>query len=302
VSLDASAELVSVVVATHNMGRYLSEAVHSALSQGYPSLEVQIVDDGSTDDTPQVLEQWRDDPRVRVHRQANAGQTRAKNQGIALSRGAFIAFLDADDVWLPGKLEQQMALFRSRPDVGVVYSDFERMDGEGKTLPKGEVPPMHRGRITGPLLITNFVSFSSSVVRRECFTACGPFDESIDMGIDYELWLRLSAHYAFDFVPAATVRYRVWSGSMSKNYRKRYQSAIRIMAGFLERNPHIVAASVVREGWAHTYVGRGNSILWREHDHRAAFADYARALGYVPWYWPAWRAILRGLITTQTPR
>src|SRR5580704_18773205 len=122
------------------MGRYLSEAVHSGLAQGYPSLEVQIVDDGSTDDTPQVLAQWRDDPRVRVHRQANAGQTRAKNQGIALSRGAFIAFLDADDVWLPGKLEQQMALFAAHPEVGVVYSDYDCMDGDGKPLPKGPTP------------------------------------------------------------------------------------------------------------------------------------------------------------------
>jgi glycosyltransferase involved in cell wall biosynthesis len=300
VSPESPAPLVSVVIATYNMGRYLPEALESALSQDYPALEVRIVDDGSGDDTAQVLERWRDDARVHVHVQANAGQTRAKNRGIADSRGDFIAFLDADDVWLPGKLRRQMALFAAHPQVGVVYSDYECMDGEGRPLPKGPTP-MRRGRITGPLLIDNFVSFSSSVVRRSCLEACGAFDESLDMGIDYELWLRLSASYSFDFVPEATLRYRIWPGSMSKNFKKRYASAIRIMEGFLERHPNAVAAQLVREAWAHTYVGRGNITLWREKDRKAAFSDYFRALRYEPCYWPAWRALLRGMITTRTP-
>jgi glycosyltransferase involved in cell wall biosynthesis len=300
VSPDTPAPLVSVVMASYNMGRYLPEALESALSQDYPAIEVRIVDDGSSDDTPQVLERWRDDPRVHVHRQANAGQTRAKNRGIADSRGAFIAFLDADDVWLPGKLRRQLALFAGRPEVGVVYSDYECMDGEGNPLPKGPTP-MRRGRITGALLIDNFVSFSSSVVRRSCLEACGAFDESLEMGIDYELWLRLSARYAFDFVPEATLRYRIWPGSMSKNFKKRYASAIRIMQGFLARHPGVVDPHLVREAWAHTYVGRGNMTLWREKDRGAAFRDYFEALHYSPAYWPAWRALLRGLITTRTP-
>lgn len=296
----AAPPLVSVVIATYNMGRYLSLAVQSALSQDYPSIEVQIVDDGSTDDTPQVVGQWREDPRVHVHRQVNAGQTRAKNQGISLARGEFVAFLDADDVWLPGKLTRQMALF-SQPEVGVVYSGCEFMDAEGGALLKGPTR-MYRGHVTGPLLIANFVNFSSSIVRRSCLAACGAFDETLQMGIDYELWLRLSARYAFDFVPEATMRYRIWPGSMSKDYRKRYQSAIRIMEGFLAKHPGVVGAARIRQAWAHTYVGRGNVTLWREQDRRAALQDYARALRFVPWYWPAWRALLRSAITIQEPR
>lgn len=299
-SQDTPAPLVSVVMATYNMDRYLPAALESALSQDYPALEVRIVDDGSTDDTARVLERWAGDSRVHVHRQANAGQTRAKNQGITDSRGAFIAFLDADDMWLPGKLRRQMALFASHPEVGVVYSDYECMDGEGRTLPKGPTP-LCRGRVTGALLIDNFVSFSSSVVRRSCLEACGAFDESLAMGIDYELWLRLSARYAFDFLPEVTLRYRIWPGSMSKDYQQRYVSAIRIMEGFLERHPGVVDAQLVREAWAHTYVGRGNMALWREKDRGAAFRDYLKALRYEPAYWPAWRAVLRGLITTRTP-
>ena len=293
-------ELVSVVVATYNMGHYLPQAVESVLQQEYSQVEAVIVDDGSTDDTPAVMRRWEGNPRVRSHRQSNGGQARAKNQGISLSRGGFVAFLDADDTWLPGKLTRQMPLFQDRPALGVVYSDFERMDADGAPVPKGPVR-LYRGRISGPLLIDNFIPFPSAVVRRECLERQGVFDETLGMGIDYDLWLRLSAHYEFDFIPEATVRYRIWSGQMSKNYRKRYESGIRIMQNFIDRNPDAVDRAVLGRAWAHTYTGRGNSILWHEKDRPAAFRDYLRALSFRPAYWPAWRAMLRGLITARAP-
>src|SRR5438477_4036842 len=127
----SAGDLVSVVIATYNMGRYLPEAVQSVLGQSYANVDLQIVDDGSTDDTPAILRRWDGHPRVRLYSQANAGKARAMNQGVALSGGSFIAFLDADDVWLPEKLSRQMPLFAARSEVGVVYSDYERMDGAG---------------------------------------------------------------------------------------------------------------------------------------------------------------------------
>jgi glycosyltransferase involved in cell wall biosynthesis len=293
-------DLVSVVIATYNMGHYLREAVQSVLTQTYPHVEVQIVDDGSTDETPQIIQQWAGDARVRSHRQANAGQARAKNRAIGLSRGRFVAFLDADDVWNPDKLAQQMPLFSGRPELGVVYSDYQCMDAEGLPLVKG-ITPMRRGWVTGPLLIQSFVPYSAGVVRRECLERNGGFDETLDMGIDYDLFLRLSAHWQFDFVPQSTVRYRIWAGQMSKNYRKRYESAIRIMRSFLANNPDIVNSTVVREAWAHTYAGRADTTLWHERDHLAAFKDYRRALSFAPWSWSVWRSILRSLLTTRAP-
>jgi len=296
----SAGDLVSVVIATYNMGRYLPQAVQSVLGQSYANLDLQIVDDGSTDDTPSMLRRWDGHPRVRIHSQANAGKARAMNQGVALSGGSFIAFLDADDVWLPEKLSRQMPLFAARPAVGVVYSDYERMDGEEAPLPKGPTH-LHRGRVSGPLLIENFVPYSTGVVRRECFERIGGFDETLRMGLDYDLWLRLSVHCQFDFIPVPTARYRIWAGQMSKNHRQRYKSGIRSMQNFLERNPGAVDQALVRSAWAHTYTGRGNVMLWREKDRRAALRDYLRALSFRPAYWPAWRALLRSLVTTRAP-
>jgi len=292
--------LVSVVTATYNMGHYLPQAVNSVLAQTYPNVEVVIVDDGSTDDTPAVCAQFAGNPRVQVHRKQNGGQASAKNKGVELARGEFVGFLDADDLWKPDKLERQMPLFEGRPNVGVVYSDYEMMDGEGRPLPKNPTH-MHRGRVSGNLLIENFVSFPSAIVRRECLRKHGAFDAVWGMGIDYDLWLRLSAHYDFDFVPEPTIRYRVWAGQMSTNYRKRFQSAIGIMQRFLDNHPQLVPALVVNEAWAHTYVGRGDSVLWNEGDRGGALRDYFRALGYRGTYWPAWRAILRSLVTIRKP-
>jgi GT2 family glycosyltransferase len=294
-------ELVSVVVPSYNMARFLPQSVQSALDQTYPNVEVQIIDDGSTDDTPEVVRQWEGDPRVRVHRQVNGGLSHARNQGIALTSGPFIALLDADDLWVPEKLALQMELFQGHPEVGVVYSGYEKMDGECRPL---ETPrtQMHRGWVSGALLIENFVPASSAVVRRECFARCGGFDVSLRTGEDYEMWLRLSPHYQFDFVPEAAMRYRIWGGQMSQDFRGRYATGIRTMQNFLDSNPQAVARAQVRRAWAQTYTGRGNVTLWHGRDRLSALSDYLRALSYRPGHWPAWRAILRSFLTTRAPR
>jgi glycosyltransferase involved in cell wall biosynthesis len=293
--------LVSVVMATYNMAPHIRTAVQSVLDQTYDRVEVLIVDDGSTDNTPEVVEKMRADRRVQVHRQANQGQAAAKNKGIELAHGEFVAFLDADDEWMPRKLELQLPLFERSSSVGVVYSAFECMNVDGKTFSRPRTV-MHRGEVSGRLLIENFVCFPSAVVRRECIDRVGAFVERYVMGIDYDLWLRISAMYEFDFVREATVRYRVWSGQMSRNHRKRFEAGIEIMRDFLAAHPKSVEPRLVGEAWAHTYMERGNAILWAEGDRRAAVADYIRSLSFRPLYWPAWRSLLRALVTVKAPK
>ena len=101
----------------------LREAVESVLTQTYPNVEVQIVDDGSTDETPQIIQQWAGNPRVRLCRQVNAGQASAKNRAVELSRGRFVAFLDADDTWLPGRLTKTIEALETHPTTTMAFSD-----------------------------------------------------------------------------------------------------------------------------------------------------------------------------------
>src|SRR5262249_20149858 len=113
---------VSVVVATFNYGRYLAGALDSALAQTTSDLEIIVVDDGSTDETQLVIKPYLENPRIRYHGTDHRGQPAAKNVGVRLARASLVAFLDADDLWLPTKLEKQLALFSADPALAVVYS------------------------------------------------------------------------------------------------------------------------------------------------------------------------------------
>ncbi len=273
--------LVSVVTASYNMGHYVTEAVDSVLAQDYRAVEVIVVDDGSTDDTQAVLARYADDPRVTVIHQENQGQTVAKNRGLAAARGQLIGFCDADNRWLPGKLARQVPILLARPEIGVVYGDLQLIDGEGNPLP----PPgtrRHSGRITGKLLIDNFVTFNTTLLRKETVQAMHGFDESLRMAIDYDLWLRISLKHEFLYLPEPLVAYRIWGGQMSHRTGERMDNFFRLLEKFLRENPGAVSAADGRRAWAHSLTTRG---LWLASVGRKgeAWADYRRALGYRPW-------------------
>jgi glycosyltransferase involved in cell wall biosynthesis len=274
--------LVSVVTAAYNMGQYLEEAIVSVLSQDHPRIQLIVVDDGSTDpDTPAVLARYEGDPRVTVVRQANAGQTVAKNRGLAEACGEFVGFCDADNAWLPGKLSRQLAAFRERPELGVVYGDLQLIGPAGESLP---TPPCHRysGRITGKLLADNFVTFNTTLVPRPIIENLGGFDERLRMAIDYELWLRVSLTHEFLYLPEPMVRYRIWGGQMSHRAEERLASYFRLLENFLAAHPDQVTRGEVRRAWAHSLTTRGR---YRASVGRRAEAldDYRRALGHRPW-------------------
>lgn len=287
--------LVSVVVASYNMGSYLPLAVSSALAQTYDRIEVLIIDDGSTDNTAAIAQGLLTDPRVRYIHQQNGGQASSKNRGIRESKGEFIAFLDADDLWEPTKLEEQLPLFEKSAKVGVVCARYVEIDAEGKEL-RVDSSTFFRGKVSGRLLKYNYIGFSTSVVRRECFETLGCFKEDLGMGIDYELWLRFSTQYEFDFVDRTLVKYRVWAGQMSKNLKRRYLNGIATMEKFLKDYPASVPDNLRRDAWAHTYAGFGECLWITESARRDALREYVRALAYRPTYAPAWKGVAKLLL------
>jgi len=122
--------LVSVIIPTYNYGRFVSEAIRSVQAQSYPELEIIVIDDGSEDNTREVLASI-EDSRLRVFHKANEGVSVARNTGIEMSNGEFMAFLDADDVWRPDKLELQLAMFKAEPSLGLAFSDLARFSKQG---------------------------------------------------------------------------------------------------------------------------------------------------------------------------
>lgn len=275
------ASLVSVVVTCYNYGRYLSGCLDSVLAQTYRNLEIVLVNDGSTDDTDAVVDPYMSLPNFRYIKQKNAGQANAKNTGIRHCDGDFIAFLDADDRWLPEKIARQIALFRD-PEVGVVYCLAGYLDEESRSVQyrmQSEYLQPRRGRVTDWLVYDNFVQFSSTVVRRECLDKFGSFDESLTMGIDWDLWLRISTSYRFDYVPEELFRYRIGhSGQMSKNLAERHRCSDLIMKHFLERYPGAVSEAVVRKAASLSCCNRGE--YYRQTDRLRSLGYFLKALSY----------------------
>lgn len=281
--------LVSVVTATYNMAGFIAETLDSILAQEYPNLESLVIDDGSTDNTAEVLAPYVATGRVRVIRQENAGQTVAKNRGIAESRGEFVAFCDADDTWRPDKLTKQVAAFAQDENIAVVFSDIHYMDGDGAPY---EIQPMQRvgGRITAELLCDNFIPFPSSIARASVLEEVGGFDETLSMSIDYDLWLRISVRYLLHYIPEPLASYRIWEGQMSKKMGERLENFFRLLERFLSENPDCVTQADKDRAWAHVLVTRGQ---WHAEEGRKgeAWADYRRALGYRFFDERAWRRV-----------
>jgi glycosyltransferase involved in cell wall biosynthesis len=286
--------LVSIVTATYNMAQYVVEAVDSILAQTYPQLEAVVVDDGSQDNTQEVLARYAEDPRVKIIHQDNAGQTAAKNRGLAACTGRYVGFCDADNAWLPDKIATQLEAFQGDNPPGVVYGDVQFIDDQGADLPTPRVQ-RHSGRITGPLLANNFVPFNTCLVPRDILTEVGGFDESLSMAIDYDLWLRISTRYEFRYLPQILARYRIWGGQMSHRTGERLDNALRMMEKFLREHSAAVTPGEARRAWAYTYTTRG---LWlaRMGKRSEAMSDYQRALEQHPTDLRAWKSLVRLIV------
>jgi glycosyltransferase involved in cell wall biosynthesis len=202
-----SAPKVSVVIPTYNCDRYLAEAIDSVLSQSYAEYEVIVVDDGSTDRTAEILQSYGD--RIRHLRQSNQGVAIARNQGIQLAQGEWVAFLDADDFFLPDKLAAQMAIASACPDLGIIHSGWHRVDPQGQILvavtPWQQIPRLD----LESWLRWKPVLPSAMLFRRDWLMRSGGFDPRFPPAEDTDLVLRLARMgCSAEWLKQVTVGYR----------------------------------------------------------------------------------------------
>ncbi|MES9846080.1 MAG: glycosyltransferase family A protein [Candidatus Sedimenticola sp. PURPLELP] len=188
---------ISVVIPTHNRATVLERALASVLTQTHPAMEVIVVDDGSEDRTRELLAQKF--PSVRYLHQPNQGVSSARNLGIANARGDWIAFLDSDDEWLPGKLQAQKELLSNHPDIRICHTE-EIWIRDGKRVNQMKKHTKQGGVIFRHCLPLCVISPSSVMIHRDVFEQVGVFDESLPACEDYDLWLRICARYPVAFI------------------------------------------------------------------------------------------------------
>jgi glycosyltransferase involved in cell wall biosynthesis len=199
--------VVSAVIPVYNGERFIAEAVASALAQTYEPLECVVVDDGSVDQTRRIVSGFGSS--VRYLRQDHRGAAAARNAGARAAGGQFLAFLDADDIWEPSKIEQQMEVLLDNPDLGLVYCAFQLIDGEGRHLDLAPCPEPDDVLRNVLLNESAFIGLgSTAVVPRHVFDAVGRFDERLSLPQDSDLAWRLAAQYPVAVVREPLVGYR----------------------------------------------------------------------------------------------
>src|SRR5690606_38333668 len=235
---------ISVIIPAYNAEKFLPETLDSVLDQTFGDLEIIIVDDGSTDGTLEAGHAYaaRHPDRIRCLHQENRGVAAARNLGARESRGDILAFLDADDTWLPEKLEAQMAFWEANPRYGLLYSDVYAMTEDGKvgrTMMRFKHP--RSGRIFPYLLGENFVSIPTALVRKEFYLKAGGFleDRALMGTEDHHFWLKVSRHCEGGFIDRPLSRYRIRQGSLSSPKIKMWEKDLgvldRIAAEFPEQ-------------------------------------------------------------------
>lgn len=217
-------EKVSVVIPVYNGEKYIQETLESVLGQSYPDVEVIVIDDGSTDGTLEILSGYGE--RLRVFQQKNSGAAAARNKGIQEASGKWVAFVDADDIWLPEKLQKQLAacgefvwshtasVFIGGVNHGKLGSDFSTV---------------HSGFVLKELVCGNFITTSTVLVDRKAILDAGGFDLGLRSIQDWDLWIRIASKHQLGYLREAVTKYRVHPASASRNTRKTLPNHLKVI-------------------------------------------------------------------------
>lgn len=248
------ADLVSVVIPAYNAGRTIGETLDSVISQSHRAIEIIVVDDGSTDDTVAVVRhRMADSPFLKLLTQTNQGVSTARNAGIRAAQGAFIAFVDADDLWHRDKIALQVARFRQDGDrLGVVYTWSTYMSGDGHILPGRAFAETYEGDVYAPLLTCNFMN-NTLMVRRQCFDRVGLYDTALRVNEDLKMHLALARNYDFGVVPRFLSGYRLQTTGLSHDIRRLRTAQRKVREEVRRQYPHL-------PGWVFRW-SEGNN-LW----------------------------------------
>lgn len=222
-------KVVSVIIPVYNCARFVAEAVQSALNQDYDAKEIIVVNDGSTDDTIDVLRSFGD--KIRLIDQKNGGPPKARNAGLRAARGEYIAFLDADDIWSPGKLTAQSDHLDSHPEVGTVFSTWQewRPDPDGAfrrpeyfdvTMHDDAVDNSCSGWLYNRLLFDCELLTTTVMLRASTVQAIGEFDVSMFNGDDYDYWIRASRIAPISKLKSIGALYRILPNSVARTPRE----------------------------------------------------------------------------------
>ncbi len=286
--------LVSAVIPVYNYARFVGRAIDSVLAQTHAPIECVVVDDGSSDETPQVLARYGG--RIRTLRQENRGPSAARNAGIRAARGEYVALLDGDDAWKPEKIARQLAVAEADEEVGAVGCGYEWTypDRPAAAFEGGPIPEDRVARVRALATRTAWLGGSSSgaLIRRRVFDEVGYFDEELRCAEDWEMWLRIASRHRLANVPdplVSILQHRTGTFRNAEQFEDAQGKVLRIAA---ERWPEVFDGGLRRRLKALILADAGAEYI-AAGDFRKAFARYAASVRAWPFAPARWGIVAR---------
>lgn len=229
--------IVSVIIPTYNRADLVGRAIQSVLNQTYQDFEIIIIDDASTDNTDKIMILLNDKKIKYIKNKKNVGGSESRNIGIKNAKGKYIAFLDSDDEWMPTKLEKQLRkINESSVFAKIIYAGYWVVKND--ILELGQIPS-RKGNIHKDLLYQDYVSPTSTIfLKKNCFEKAGYFNPVLNARQDYDMWLRLSCHYNFDYVKEPLVKLFVTENCITRNIKSRFEAFHIIISKIIEEMEH----------------------------------------------------------------
>ncbi len=274
--------LVSVITPAYNAQDFIGQTIESVINQTYPHWEMLIVDDGSTDGTRGEVQKYLNDNRIKYLYQENQERSAARNNGIRHSSGKYVAFLDADDLWLPDKLRVQVEYLEKHPDVGLCFTGKKCIDGGGRSVDVHSFVPVVAKDQLYHLMTGNFISILTVMVPRFVFDKVGLFDETLPVfgAEDWDMWLRIVWRYPIHFINQPLALYRVHDSGTSLDNKSLCREAIlRKMFSNPALPPRILKDK--RKIIAAYHLGYSQTYL-RANQRKKAFAHWYQAVKTYP--------------------
>jgi glycosyltransferase involved in cell wall biosynthesis len=255
VSVDFGDPIVSIIIPNYNHAQFVGDAINSVLDQDYRNFEIIVVNDGSTDNSHEVINNFGD--QVRYIRQENQGLSAARNTGIKHAKGSYIGVLDADDMYEPAFLSTMMSTLLENPTADGIYCGYQFVDQSNNLLPQIEARAIPSNELYHVLLDGDFLVPESMFVRRYCYDWAGPFDTSLRACEDWDMWLRISKKFRIIHTTQILTRHRILQGSMSTDPERMLNNRLAVLKKHMGAEPigEKKEAGLRRRAYGRAYLG-----------------------------------------------
>lgn len=290
-STSINSNLVSVIITAYNRENFIIDAIDSVIAQTYKNWELIIIDDGSTDNTKEIIEKHLESEKISYYYQSNQKQASALNAGLKYARGDWIAFLDSDNIWLPDRLTLGINCSLSNSGMGLIYGDIYTINEVGVRVSDKNMK-RYTGNVTARLLFDNFITFNTALIRKDILEKIGGFNVDLDRAPDYDCWLRISTMTKVFYISEYLAEYRVMDDQISSDKNSRFDNNEKTIKRFLHNYPDTVTITEKKKGLSAFYLRKAR-YLKTNGNILMSISALANSFREYPFWLRPWKFLLR---------